>query len=526
VAVNGTAQTLTPTQKRQLAGPAVSTPFDAYQLLFPTFDNGRVFDLSNRDVRAIKDMLKQDGQARKVEQVLTLPIRSAAWEIRPAPGGDKEYRYIRAQLDDKLDKVIDQLTTAISFRKAFFELTFDLDGDTVILADIAYRPPATCEAAWDPKTGVPLGFRQRIGNPGGIITVTTRQQVGDTPGYVTVEPDRAFVFVHGSYREPIEGLSDLDVALWCYETVKKIQFLWFSFLEQQSLPKLVAYGDDQTQADRNADALADAKASGVLGVPRSADPTARAFDIVESSGKGAAQFLDAITYLEGKMSASILAGFTDLAGISAHSRTGSGGSYALSADQSEFFLAARQAVADEIAEAVSRDLIGKLCVLQFGADCKPPTLEIGPLSKRDKDRAMGMLNSLLTADHFNAPPGLIDLLIKSTSGYLGLPVDQVAKLVDNHPAKDPTATPPGQPPTGDTAGYVPDQPHPATPVGQGNDGDPAAAKFKELAGLAHTVNVAHELVTRAQAGEPPADVVAEVGQRYTARPRRRRRRKG
>jgi len=226
------------------------------------------------------------------------------------------------------------------------------------------------------------------------------------------------------------------------------------------------------------------------------------------------------------MSASVLAGFTDLAGISAHSRTGSGGSYALSADQSEFFLAARQAVADEIAEAVSRDLIAKLCVLQFGADAKPPTLEIGPLSKRDKDRAMGMLTGLLTADHFNAPPGLIDLLIKSTAGYLGLPVDQVAKLVDDHPAKDPVPTGPGAQPSGDNAGYVPDQAvaDPPAPVGQA---DGPAAKFAELAGLAHGVNVAHELVTRAQAGEDPTQVAVEVQQRFTPTKRtRRRRRKG
>jgi hypothetical protein len=354
-----------------------------------------------------------------------------------------------------------------------------------------------------------LGFRQRIGNPGGIITVTSRQQPGDAPGYVTVDPDRAFVFVHGSYREPVEGLSDLDVALWCYETVKKIQFLWFSFLEQQSLPKLVAYGDDQTQADRNAAALADAKASGVLGVPRSSDPTARAFDVVESSGKGAAQFLDAINYLEGKMSASILAGFTDLAGISAHSSTGSGGSYALSADQSEFFLAARQAVADEIAEAVSRDLIAKLCLLQFGADAKPPTLEIGPLSKRDKDRSMGMLNALLTADHFNAPPGLIDLLIKSTAGYLGLPVDQVARLVDDHPTKDPAAADAPSSGAAEAADGVAGVP---VPVGEGGGSvadDPAAA-FKQLAGLSNAVALTHQLVSRVNAGEDPAAVLDDL----------------
>jgi hypothetical protein len=419
------ATVLTAAQKKRLQGPPLSTPFDNYDRLFASFDQGRVFDYNAGDARAMKEMLRQDGAARKVEQVLTLPIRAAAWEIRKSPGGEAEYQYVKAQLEDKLDKVIDQLTTAISFRKTYFELTFGLDGDTVTVESIDYRPPATCEAGWDPKTGAPMGFRQRIANPGGIVTIQPYQRMmGDAPGYVTIDPERAFVFVHGSYREPIEGISDLDVALWCYETTKKIQFLWFQFLEQQSLPKILAYGDDQPQADANRDAIADAVASGVLGIPRPNDPTAKTFDILASDGRGAAQFLEAISYLEGKMSASVLASFTDLASLASHTRTQ--GSYALSADQSEFFLASRQAVADEMAEAVSRDLFKRLCVQQFGTDCRPPTLEIGPLSKHDKERSVNMLT------------GFVDLLLNSTAGYLGLPVDQVAQLVKDHPAQDPS----------------------------------------------------------------------------------------
>jgi hypothetical protein len=42
---------------------------------------------------------------------------------------------------------------------------------------------------------------------------------------------------HGFYREPIKGVSDLDVAYWCYETKQKVLFLWFQVLENQNLPK-------------------------------------------------------------------------------------------------------------------------------------------------------------------------------------------------------------------------------------------------------------------------------------------------
>lgn len=439
---------LSSAEVKDLIGRPRATVFDVGDRLFPAYNVAgkpgvTVFDYATADARKLRQMLRSEGQARKVEQVLTLPIRSAAWEIRAAPGGDAEAAWVKEQFTDRLDWVIDQLTTAIVFRKAYFELTFRLDGNGVALDSIECRPPGGCEQGHDPTTGGPAGFRQRIAWPAGLLTGPGGALIGvpradlsraeTTPGYVDVPESRSFVFVHGAYREPIEGLSDLDVCYWAWETIKKIQFLWFQFLEQQSLPKLIAYGDDQSQADRNADAIAAAKASGVLGVPRSNDPAAKAFEVIASDGAGAGQFLTAISYLESKMSASVLAGFTDLAALASHSR--SQGSYALSADQSEFFLAARQAVADEMAEAVSRGLFAKLCHLQFGMDCKPPTLNIGPLSKHDKERAVNMLNALIVAPQFNVPTQLVDLLINSVAGFVGLPVDQVAEMVKENPTQ-------------------------------------------------------------------------------------------
>lgn len=474
MATNGTPLTLTPAQKNALAGPVLSTPFDAGQRLYASWDQGKIFDYNLGQARDLKQMLSADGGARKVEQVLTLPLRSAAWEVRPAPDDSGEAAYVRDQVGDKLGKVIDQMTTAVTFRKAFFELQWDLDeAGTVKLADVAYRPPATCEAAYDPKTGAPLGFRQRISNPGGLITVKQGTPANPTPGYVEVKPERAFVYIHGAYREPIEGVSDLDVAFWLWQTRQKILFLLLQFLEGQSLPKTIVYGDDQGQADNNADAVADAKASAVIGMPRPNEPGARSYDVLESSGQGSAQFLDAIRWIESQMTASVLAGFTDLTALAGQGR----GSYALSADQSEFFLASRQAVADEMADAVS-GLFKRMCTYQFGADCRPPSLEIGPLSKHDKERSLQLLSNLLMAQHYNAPPQFVDLLITSTAGYVGLPVDQVAKMVEEHPNVEPDPAPPA-----DTAGAAAE---PAAPV-------PAGVP-DEVASLAHAVDVTAGLV--------------------------------
>lgn len=74
-----------------------------------------------------------------------------------------------------------------------------------------------------------------------------------------------FVFVNGARREPIKGVSDLSVAWWAYETKMKIWFLLCQFLENQSLPKTVVYGDGIEEAQELAEDVASLRSSGVLG---------------------------------------------------------------------------------------------------------------------------------------------------------------------------------------------------------------------------------------------------------------------
>jgi hypothetical protein len=412
---------LTDADKRRLAGPPLSNAFDQWDRLFPSWDDGAVFAY-NWDVRDLKEMLARSGKARSVEQVLTLPLRSAKWEIQ---GTGEVADFVRDQLKDKLGLVLDQMTAACTFRKAFFETTWKLDGGRVVFDEIAWRPPASCEAAFNEKTAREDGFRQRVAHPAGATL--TAEGKGTLPGYVRIPANRAFIYTHGRHRDPLYGISDMDVAYWAYETAQKVQFLWFQYLEKQSLPNAIVYGNDPTEADENAQTVADMKAGGVIGLPRPGDPQAKAFELLESSGRGADQFLAAIKYLETNMVASVLAGFTELADNSTASRVGS---YALSADQSEFFLASRQAVADEMADAVNEGLIRPLVVYNFGEQKDLPKLSIGPLANKDTDRALDMLKTIVNAPTLNVPGEFVDALVKTTASYLGLDEQHVVEAID------------------------------------------------------------------------------------------------
>jgi hypothetical protein len=421
---------LTDAQRKALAGPPIASPWDQYERLFADWRGGNVFDYGYGpggadDIRAVEKMLDEDGTARQVEQVLTLPLRGADWEV--TGGTDRGRRLVQDQLPfATTEQLIAQCTSAVALWRAFFELRWQLDGSQVRLADYQLVPAASCEAAWT-RNGRPDGFRQRVGTVGGAWNpANITAMSGKYPGYVVVPRLRAFVYTHGTHRRPLKGLSDLSVSRWAYDTRQKIMFLWCRFLENQALPNVLFYGDDETRARANATAFAGLKGAGTLGVKRPSDPAAKVFDVVESSGAGAAQFLEAIRWCEGQMIDSVLAGFTRL---SSNAAAGAG-SYALSADQSEFFLQSRQAVADEIAAQVTGQVYRLIVGLNGGAESDVPTLRIGPLSNRNTDRALGMLGTLVTATQVNAPDQFVEALILQTASYLGLDTEQMQEAIE------------------------------------------------------------------------------------------------
>lgn len=497
---NGSA--LTAAERRALLRPPVGTVFDAYERVFGSYDNGTVFDYGDFDVREIATMLRRDGKARSLEQVLTLPIRGADWRIAAGPNDQGQEKLVRDNLGERLGKIIDQCSTAFAFRRAYFETTWKLDGDKILYEDVEARPATSCEAGFDPVTGKPKGFRQRMAPlPGVFSSLSTKS--GSMPGYEIVKAQRSYIYTHGSFRDPVKGISDLDVAYWAFETKQKVLFLWFQFLENQSLPKTIVYGDDLDHARELATDVAGLKSSGVLGLPRPADPSTKAFEVLESSGAGAGQFYQAIQYLDSMMPASVLAGFTELASAA----TQGAGSYALSADQSEFFLASRQAVADEVATSIRCDLFGPLVFNNYGPGVEPPMLEIGPLSNRDTERALTLLTSMVAATQLNVPREFVDMITHEVAGFLGLDPDKVQKaiekdVIEREKAKAEMAKQMAM----QQQAPVPGKPAPTTrPAVVAKPGPPNPAKT-----LTSAVDVAYELVSRARAGEDPKAVLAEL----------------
>lgn len=445
---------LKPGLRRTILGAETGSSWDAGERMFAVYSDNAVLDASTWNARDLEVMLRRDGQAAAIEAVLTLPIRQASRSIEPHRDDSGEAKFCRSVLMEPhtgggmktpLQDVIGQLTSSQTFKKAYFEKVWNVrDSDGRIVYDkLAFRPAATCEQKRNAVTAAPEGFRQMVWLVGAEADRQRKNQ--KTPGYVDIPDVRSWVYVNGKHRQPLLGTSELDLTYTCYQTKLKIIFLWLAFLEQQSLPKVIVYGQSQNQANDRADDVASMRSSGIVGFQRAGE-NEKAFDVIESSGKGAGQFSDALSFLETWQTSSVLAGFMGLSSLASLGR----GSLALSQDQSAFFLKSRQAVTAEMEAAITHDVIAPLVTLNFGPGAAYPSFKFGALTDESDSAVIGLFQAMAVAPSLQVPAGILDIIIERTATALNLDqgaVEEIVKEAAKQREAQATATaPPGVPP--------------------------------------------------------------------------------
>jgi hypothetical protein len=444
---------LKPATRREILGKELGTQFDMSNRLFAYFGDGDVFDYGEWTSRDMKGMFRRDGICQAIESVLTLPIREADYTIEPAKGdqGEAELAHSVIMTPDAfggmqtpVSELVGQITSAQVYRRAFFEKVWKIreDDGAVIYDKLAFRPPATCQAKYTDRGGVPNGFRQQVWLFGGNLKTLSTQKV---PGYVDIPKVRSYIYTHGKHREPLTGVSEMDVAYWCYQTKMKILYLWYHFLENQALPRVIVYGNDQPEANTRADDIAALKSSGVVGITHP-EAGQKAFDVIENSGDAGKFFLDALGFLEGWQTHSVLAGFMALTG----SATGGKGSYALSQDQSSFYLKSRQGVAKEIASSITQDVLTPLVAVNFGPRAAFPRWKFGPLQDEQIQALLTLFGQMSAAPVLHVPLPVFDLITERMATILQLDVDQVHEALvstaQQRAEQLQASAPPGMPP--------------------------------------------------------------------------------
>lgn len=402
------------------------------------FDHDRVIERSDRPwIRRVNETLESDGRGRAVEAAITLPIRSAVPQIEPTEDDRGQAEFVQEALfapveaggmRTPLATFIGQVANALLVRRTFHEKVFTRREDgRIVYKKLAWRPPESCEVWRDPRSAEILGFRQyqyldAMGRPT-LQAVPGSER--DDPFYATVPISRAFIYTHGQHRDPINGVSDMEVVVWAHEMKMKIVWLWEAFLDGVATPRIAVYGKDKPEVERRAKAMAALRGGGVAGFIRQGSDE-NVYDAIESAQTGATSFQEMIRWLDNVASESVMAGHLGLTGGATEGR----GSLALSKDASGLYLASRQGVAREIADAVTAEIVAPLVHLNFGVGTAVPRFTFESVDTSKTAHIMEMFNTLSTAGSTQIPQEFILLLMELVAQYLDLPTDKVEAMIE------------------------------------------------------------------------------------------------
>lgn len=362
--------------------------------------------------RDIEDMLRREGRGRALEQVLTLPLRAAPITIKPGHGDSGEYEQVMSSLEQMgdvspLPLVVAQGAQSLIYRTVFQEKVFTVDRGVNEYECLAWRPPDSCTLMRDRGTGRITGFKQTIPN---------------LAEGVRIPASKAVIWLHGAARDPVRGVSEMEIAYRCFADKQKIRFLWFSvFLEGAALGRIVARVDNAQSAKEVAKQLAKLKNAGVAAVSGVAG-----IDVLHIADGASDAFKSAMAFLDAEAAQSVLAGFLDLTSAASSGR----GSYALSKDQTDFYTQAQDANARELAGTTRLQIVRPLVTLNRATGVVP-TCQIGPISGATVEQMLTLLQSLAGAPAGSTaiPPEFTNELIVRVAGMLDLNVDKMNAAV-------------------------------------------------------------------------------------------------
>lgn len=434
-------------------GRVLGTMFSRFDAMWTVWADGRQQDLTEWEALDMTGMLKRYAQGRAVRNVLTLPLSQLKSKITPAKGDKGEAEWLNNFLSlaanaggmtTPLDLIVQQMTSAITFKRAYFEKVFKVAGDPAshVYDSVQFRHASTCQLIRNPETAAFDGFAQE--------PLTKEQQQKSQGLPIKIPPKYAFVYLHGMREDPINGLSDMEIPYWCYKTQQKVLFLYFNFLEGEALGKTVVEAADLGRAIQIATEVRKLKGSGVLPIANTAGANQKVYNL-EQNNSGAVHFMEAIKYLDHCATQSVLSGFLDLTDPS----TGGRGSMALSKDQSDFFLLSRQAVAKEMAWFIRHYLLCDIVYYRFGLEAAVPNFEFEPLTKEDMTQAVTLMSSIAAAPKLNLPDQFVQQLAVLVGGALGMDVGKLESAFNDAAYKaQREAQAQGMPPAGQGAAQM------------------------------------------------------------------------
>lgn len=394
----------------QLAGMPFAEPFRDGSYLLGRNDTPTVKQLA--------EMRRQDGQARALYRLLTMPARAAAKRASwvPADGGDKEAEFVRqlytlpavhGGMRTPFSRVVSQMLLATVDGFAPFELVYTrptkgpLKGKFT-LDKIAYRPSDTVMFAVT-EHGDYDGFRQR--------TVTPHGRVVDEK----IDAKNSIYYACSEEENPFYGVSYFNAAFYHYD--KKVKLYYLAHLAAQHR----AVGSRLGKFPKNApphEIAAFRAALQDFGLAQSVTVPDSGYS-VEDLGKalGDFPFMDFINHHNSQMSKSVLAPFLD------DQQGGGSPLVSFGGPNDSMYLVLVNVLIAELESVFNDWLTPRFIDWNFGND-KYPQLKFGPFSEEQKEAIKSTFDKLSSAGQgANVTRRFLLELEKYMAGEMGLDIE-------------------------------------------------------------------------------------------------------
>lgn len=360
----------------------------------------------------LHNMIEFDPWAESIEGALTWPIRAGKWAIKPAEDDTGEAEFVNEQFKKIASSAIGGSLSAVGRRIACAEEVWGLDGEDVVLEDLAFRPADQCQVIPD-ANGRPKGFRQRAFAIG--------------RGFVNeeflFEERKAFIYFHNSDARPGVGKSALESAYQHYLEKEKVNFYGNKNLEKYGGPSTKAKTDAQPGSDERKEferAAVELRSVGTVVMGTQDD-----IEYLQPPNAGDA-FEQKRRSLNFEMAVASFVQWLALA------QEGNSGAYELSRDHSDFLTIVTEGRMAELADALTSGPIHDITFYNFGPGAAFPTFEFEALSEHISKRMTEAAMALFAKTGRPAPKWIAEGVVDGWARNLG-----IEKPMDADPVGEP-----------------------------------------------------------------------------------------
>jgi hypothetical protein len=393
-------------------------------------------------------MRRSESQVKMALSAVKNPIKKAVWEIEAVDDSTEEQdikelveHCLFCDLDKSWKEVLQEMLSMVDFGFAPFEITdkavidHPLFGSYNGIASLGWRSPRTIHRFnLDPKTGK--------------LASISQYSFGDL--YRTVEIPAEFLMLFSIDKEgdAYEGVSGLRSCYGAYlrkQTYLKLQAIG---IEKYAVPTPVGRIPEGKQKTEQAEAF---KAALEIYSSHQANYITLPAGTGDDGGWGV-EFHDtnfdpakvqvAIESEDRNMVKAFIANFLELG------QSSSSGSWALSFDQSDFFLSGIEHIADLICEKINKVVIERLVKLNYGPREKYPLLKWSGISDDAGKELAETLKLLVDGKMVTPDDDLEDNLRKRYKLPKKSDKGQRLPTPPLLPGQAPPETPPGSPPPG------------------------------------------------------------------------------